>query len=239
MIVDLVHDVVCPWCRIGYANLKTAAKSFPDDPLTVRLRPFFLDPNIPDGGIDFKARMTRIAGSDDFAPMFERVIEAGKAAGLTFHFDRILKYPNSSLAHQAILAVPEADRERFLEAFHTAYFEDGRDIGEREVVLAIASEIGLDPRAVGAALSYPQWREMVSEQAKQIATDGVKSVPFFVMNDSLSLAGAYPAPQLVQAWTKAQEIATETQATAPAEPAPVADSTAEPTVAEPVVANHE
>lgn len=227
MIVDLVHDVVCPWCRIGYANLKTAATSFPDDPLTVRLRPFFLDPNIPDQGVDFKKYMAHIAGSDDFAPMHERVIKAGEAAGLTFHFDKIQKRPSSMLAHMAIMAAPVESRERLLEALHTAYFEDGRDIGEREVVLAIAAEIGLDPKAIGAALSYPQWREMVSEQAKQISTDGVRSVPFFVFNDTLSLAGAYPAPQLAQAWTKAQELTAEKQkqAETETETAPAASTT--------------
>lgn len=209
MIVDFVHDVVCPWCRIGYANLKTAAKSFPDDPLTVRLRPFLLNPNTPDSGIDFKMYMSRIAGSDDLTPVFDRVVKAGGLAGLTFHFDRIQTYPNSMRAHEAIFAAPEADRERLLEALHTAYFENGRDIGDREVLLAIVGEIGLDPKAIGAALSYPQFGEMVAGQAKQIATDGVSSVPFFVFNDSLSLAGAYPAPQLVQAWTKAQELAAE------------------------------
>ncbi|MGH2548169.1 MAG: DsbA family oxidoreductase [Thermomicrobiales bacterium] len=209
MIVDFVHDVVCPWCRIGYTNLKTAAKSFPDDPLEVRLRPFLLNPNTPESGIDFKLYMSRIAGSDDLAPVFDRVVKSGEAAGLTFNFDRVQTYPSSMKAHAAILAAPEADRSRLLEAIHTAYFENGRDIGSREVVLAIVEEIGLDPKAIGAALSYPQFSEMVAEQAKQIATDGVTSVPFFVFNDSLSLAGAYPAPQLVQAWTKAQEIATE------------------------------
>lgn len=232
MIVDLVHDVVCPWCRIGYANLKTTAKSFPDDSLTIRLRPFLLDPNIPDHGIDFKQYMTHIAGSDDFAPMHEKVAKAGEAAGLTFHFDRIQKRPNSIPAHMAIMAAPVEDRERLLEALHTAYFEDGRDIGEREVLLAIAEEIKLNPKAIGAALSYPQWREMVTEQAKQISTDGVRGVPFMVFNDTLSLAGAYPPPQLAQAWTKAQEIAAEKQAQNQAEAsaesptAPVDDTTA-------------
>jgi predicted DsbA family dithiol-disulfide isomerase len=221
MIVDLVHDVVCPWCRIGYANLKTAAKSFPDDPLTIRLRPFLLEPTIPDAGVDFKQYMAHIAGSDDIAPVHEKVIKAGELAGVTFQFDHIQKRPNSIFAHMAIMAAPVEDRDRFLEALHKAYFDDGRDIGERETLLAIAEEIGLNPKAIGAALSYPQWREMVSEQAKQISTDGVRGVPFFVFNDSLSLAGAYPAPQLAQAWTKAQELAAEKQQTAtetPAEP---------------------
>jgi predicted DsbA family dithiol-disulfide isomerase len=177
--------------------------------------------------------MAHVAGSDDIAPMHEKVTKAGEAAGLTFHFDKIEKRPSSMLAHMAIMAAPVESRERLLEALHTAYFEDGRDIGEREVILAIAAELGLEPKAIGAALSYPQWREMVSEvseQAKQIAADGVRGVPFFVFNDMLSLAGAYPAPQLVQAWTKAQELTAEKQKQAEEQPEPSAapaDSTVE------------
>jgi predicted DsbA family dithiol-disulfide isomerase len=230
MIVDLVHDVVCPWCRIGYANLKATAKSFPDDPLEIRLRPFLLNPGIPDQGVDFTEYMKRVVGSDDIATAHERVTKAGELAGLTFHFDRIQKMPNSTFAHMAIMAAPVNARERYLEALHKAYFEDGRDIGERDTLLAIATEIGIDAKAIGAALSYPQWKEMVSEQAKQISEDGVKSVPFFVMNDQLSLAGAYPPVQLAQAWTKAQELAAEklkqaqTEASADSQP----EASAEP-----------
>lgn len=209
MIVDFVHDVICPWCRIGHANLMATAAQFPDDSLTVRLRPYQLDPNTPESGDDFRAHMAKIAGSDDLAPLFDRVIEAGKPAGLTFHFDKIKTRPNTLLAHMALLAAPEDDRLRLLAALHKAYFEDGRDIGQRETLLAIAEEEKLDSRAIGAALSYPQWREMVSKQAEQISTDGVRSVPFFVLNDKLSLAGAYPPAQLAQAWTKAQEVAAE------------------------------
>jgi predicted DsbA family dithiol-disulfide isomerase len=231
MIVDLVHDVVCPWCRIGYANLKATAKSFPDDPLEIRLRPFLLNPGIPDQGVDFTEYTKRIAGSDDISTAHERVTKAGALAGLTFHFDRIQKMPNSIFAHMAIMAAPVNDRERYLEALHKAYFEDGRDIGERETLLAIATEVGIDAKAIGAALSYPQWKEMVSEQAKQISEDGVRSVPFFVMNDQLSLAGAYPPVQLAQAWTKAQELAAEKQQQTQTEPAanaePVTDAKAE------------
>jgi predicted DsbA family dithiol-disulfide isomerase len=228
MIVDLVHDVVCPWCRIGYANLKATAKSFPDDPLEIRLRPFLLNPGIPDQGVDFTEYMKRIVGSDDIATAHERVTKAGELAGLTFQFDRIQKMPNSTFAHMAIMAAPVEARERYLEALHKAYFEDGRDIGERETLLAIATEIGIDAKAIGAALSYPQWKEMVSEQAKQISTDGVRSVPFFVMNDQLSLAGAYPPVQLAQAWTKAQELAADKQKQAQAEPQTEAAANAEP-----------
>jgi predicted DsbA family dithiol-disulfide isomerase len=230
MIVDFVHDLVCPWCRIGLANLRAAAAQRPSDPLTIRFRPYQLTPEMPERGVDYQRYLTHLAGNGgDPATVNDRVIKAGEAAGVTFNFDRIKTSPNSLKAHALVAAAPEADRERLIDSLHRAYFEDGRDIGDRATLLEIAAETGIDARAMGAALSYPDFVKMVEEQAGQARKDGVQGVPFFVFNDIDALSGAYPPAQLVQAMTKAAELAAERDAQAPATeaaPAP-ADAPAE------------
>jgi len=234
MIVDFVHDLVCPWCRIGLANLRAAAALRPDDPLTIRFRPYQLNPGMPEQGVDYRTYLKQITGGGDPAQVNEKVEKAGQAAGVTFHFDRISKAPNSLMAHAMVAAAPEADRERLIDALHRAYFEDGRDIGDRETLLAIAGETAVDAKAMAAALSYPDFRKMVGDLADQVRKDGVQAVPFFVFNDAVALAGAYPPAQLVQAMAKAAEVAAERAAQQPPVEAAADDAPAEIPADEPV-----
>lgn len=223
MIVDYVHDLVCPWCRIGLANLRAAAALRPEDPVTIRFRPYQLNPGMPEKGVEYQKYLSHLVGGGDPAQLNERVIKAGEAAGVTFNFDRIQTAPNSLLAHVVVAAMPETERGAMIDAIHTAYFDEGRDIGDRDTLLAIAAEQGHDARALGAALSYPDFRKMVGDLSEQIRKDGVEGVPFFVFNDAVALSGAYPPAQLVQAMAKAAEIAAERDAQQPqTEPAPAA-----------------
>jgi predicted DsbA family dithiol-disulfide isomerase len=236
MIVDFVHDLVCPWCRIGLANLRAAAALRSDDPPTIRFRPYQLNPGMPEKGVDYRTYLKQISGGADPAQVNERVTKAGEAAGVTFQFDRIQRAPNSLMAHALVAAAPDADRGTLIDALHRAYFDEGRDIGDRDTLLAIAGETGIDAKAMGAALSYPEFRKMVGDLADQIRKDGVQGVPFFVFNDLVALSGAYPPAQLVQAMTKAAELAAERDARQPVtEVTPAAETpaaTAPETVAE-------
>ena len=209
MIVDFVHDIVCPWCRIGKANLDNAISEWKGDgaPVEILLRPFQLNPQTPPEGFPFRAYMQQLTGADDPTPIWERVNQAGALAGLTFNWERIEKMPNTLLAHTLIYAVPEADRNRVLDALHKAYFEDGRDIGDRDTLLAIGSELGLDARALSAALGLPDFRNMISAQIEEIAGSGITGVPFFIFNDAVGLNGAHPPEVILKAMQQAQEMA--------------------------------
>jgi predicted DsbA family dithiol-disulfide isomerase len=116
--------------------------------------------------------------------------------------------PNTLLAHALIYAAPEADRYRLLDALHTAYFEDGRDIGDQETLLTIAAEIGLDRRALAAALNFPDFRSMIAAQVNEISRSGITGVPFFIFNDAVGLSGAQPPEIILQAMRKAEETVT-------------------------------
>jgi len=209
MIVDLVQDIVCPWCRIGKANLDKALTEWKGDgtPVEIRLRPYQLNPQTPPEGFPFRAYMQQLTGSDDPTPIWERVNQAGALAGLTFNWERIEKMPNTLLAHTLVYAAPDADRSRLLDALHKAYFEDGRDIGDRDTLLAIGSELELDVRALTAALAFPDFRNMISAQIEEIAKSGITGVPFFIFDDAVGLDGAHPPAVILKAMQQAHEVA--------------------------------
>ena len=208
MTIDFVHDLVCPWCRIGLANLRSAIAAHPEQSVEIRFRPYQLNPGVPAAGVPYPVYLNSIAiaAKSDGVTIESRLHEAGAKAGVTFNFDKITTMPNSLLAHTLTAAAGEADRAKVIDAIHKAYWEDGRDIGDLETLVAIASECGLDANAMRAAIGFPDLQNRVRELATQIHQDGVNTVPFYVINDTLSMAGAYQPTQIVAAMDKAAEM---------------------------------
>ena len=142
MIVDVFHDTVCPWCRIGKKHLDDAIGQWDGKDVMVRWHPFFLQPTTPAEGIDFREHMTRIKGDGNLAPLFARVNQAGATCGLAFDFDRVAKMPNTTLSHRLIAISPDEKQAEVLDAIHHAYFEDGQDIGDLATLVEIAAKAG-------------------------------------------------------------------------------------------------
>lgn len=203
MIVDVFQDTVCPWCRIGAKNLQTALQRWDGEPVTVRYRPFELQPGMPAEGRDFRQHMTAIKGDANIEPMIEHVCRAGEACDITFRFDRVQRAPNTLLSHVLVAAVPDDKQEAMLDALHDAYFEHGRDIGDRATLLAIASEQGFDELEIAAKLDDPALRSEVSEQATWARQQGISGVPFFIFDGVLGASGAQPPAHLLQAMQQA------------------------------------
>jgi len=193
MNIDIFSDTVCPWCRIGKRHLELALAEWHGEPVTVRYRSFFLDPTIPPEGEDFRAHMTAKGGGrmmpEDF---FAMPRQRGQAVGLTFNFEAIGKAPNTMLAHRLVYLTPETERGAMLDALYAAYFEFGRDIGDRNVLAAIAGEQGQDAAAVRAALAGDAGEAQVLADVAFARQAGISSVPFFVFNDKYALSGAQP-----------------------------------------------
>jgi predicted DsbA family dithiol-disulfide isomerase len=206
MIVDVYQDTVCPWCRIGERNLHAALAHWTGEPVTVRWHPFELRPDMPPEGRDFLDHMAAIKGDRNIQPLFDRVCQAGEACEVTFRFDKIQRAPNTLLSHVLMAASPEERRTALLDAIHHAYFEVGRDIGDRETLLAIASEVGLDPAGTAAKLDDPAFRDAVADQAAQARAMGVSGVPFFVFDNALAVSGAQPPDVLLAALAQAAEV---------------------------------
>lgn len=206
MIIDVYQDTICPWCRIGAKHLADAIAEWEGEPVTVRHRPFELRPKMPLEGRDYLDHMASIKGDRNIQPLFDRVCAAGEACDLTFNFDRIERMPNTLLSHVLLAAAPEDRQTDLLNALHHAHFEQGADIGQRDILLAIAESIGLDRAALAAALDDPALRMEVAEQADWARAQGITGVPFFVFNDALAISGAQPASVLLSAMEQVSRV---------------------------------
>jgi predicted DsbA family dithiol-disulfide isomerase len=203
MIIDVFQDTVCPWCRIGAMNLQDAIARWDGEPVTVRHHPFELQPQMPVEGRDFAEHMATIKGDRNLQPLFDRVCKAGEACEVTFRFDRVQRAPNTLLSHVLIAAAPVERQSALLDAIHDAYFEHGLDIGDRETLLAIAEETGLDRAAMAAKLDDPALRQEVAEQADWARRQGITGVPFFVFDNAVALSGAQPPETMLAAMRQA------------------------------------
>ncbi len=206
MHIDLVHDTVCPWCRIGKRHLEQALAQWEGEPVTITYRPFLLHPGMPPEGRDFRAHMTAIKGDSNIEPLLQRVCAAGESCDLTFDWDRVATAPNTLLSH-VLLAVVPADRQTaILDAIHAAYFEQGRDIGDPAVLASIAGRAGLDRQAIATALADDETIARVATGAAWIRDQGVTGVPLFIFDGAVTVSGAQPADRLLAAMKEAARL---------------------------------
>jgi predicted DsbA family dithiol-disulfide isomerase len=201
MYIDVFHDTVCPWCRVGKANLDAALAAWAGPPPHVRFRPYMLAPGAPPEGRDFRAQLaSRYGGAEALARLFDGPRRAGSALGVRFEFERIARAPNTLLSHVLVGLAPEGGAQgRVLDALHTAYFEEGRDIGEPETLAQLGAAAGLDEAAVHRGLADGDALHRTREAAADARDGGITGVPLFVFNERRALAGAHPPDALLQA----------------------------------------
>lgn len=202
--IDLFQDVVCPWCRIGKAHLEQALARWQGAPVVVRYHPFFLNPGVPEEGYDFLPYMrSRFGASFEPEQIFGRVTQVGADAGLKFNFDRIEKSPNTLKAHRLIALTPDDQKSALIDALYDAYFRDGRDIGNPNVLADIAAETGLDRDQVAVWLAGDKGEAETLAEMQWAADLGITGVPMFVFNGQFALSGAQPVPTLIAALDRA------------------------------------
>lgn len=187
--VDIFHDTVCPWCRIGVASLRRALDGWDGPPVELHWHPFLLDPDIAPDGEPFRERLESRKGQD-LTPMFARVSEAGTAVGVAFDWAAIQRAPNSIRSHLLYAILPEEHRTAMVERIGVAYFEQGRDIGDLETLRAIAAEGGIDPELAGRALERTELQTAIVSEAAQAAQLGISGVPLFILDNRLAVNGA-------------------------------------------------
>jgi predicted DsbA family dithiol-disulfide isomerase len=203
--VDVFHDTVCPWCRVGRANLAAALARWEGPVPAVRYHPFLLDPVAPPEGRDFRAHLaSRYGGPDALPRLFEGPRRAGAAVGLRFDFERITRGPNSLLSHVLIDLAGDAGRQdEVVEAVYTAFFEDARDIGEVETLVQLGASAGLAEADVRRALADPVRVESVREAAADARDGGITGVPLYVFGERTALSGAHPPEAMLRALAEA------------------------------------
>lgn len=212
MQIDVYHDTVCPWCRIGKRHLQLALAEWDGKPVSVTYRTFFLNPDIPPEGSPFQAYMN--AKGDGRVPLeqwFAAPRDAGARVGLTFNFDRIEHAPNSTLSHQLIALTPQAQQEAVIDAIYAAYFEYGHNIGDLDVLVSIAGENGLDADSIRAGLSNNAHHDEIMADVLQSRQIGVTGVPFFVIDNWLAFSGAQPPTVILDVLQQALTMREEDQ----------------------------
>jgi predicted DsbA family dithiol-disulfide isomerase len=206
--VDVVSDVVCPWCYIGKRQLEQAIDRLPPhERPTVRWHPFQLNPDLPREGVDRRAYLeAKFGGAERAAQIYERVRQAGREAGLALAIDRIERQPNTLDAHR-LIAWAQADASRdagpLVEALFRAYFVEARRIGERAELARIAGEAGWDEAAARAMLDSDAGVAEIAGMDRQARELGIGGVPFFVFDRRVGVSGAAGAEALLDAFAQA------------------------------------
>jgi predicted DsbA family dithiol-disulfide isomerase len=204
VIVQVVSDVICPWCFIGKRRLAKAIASLAnrqEHRVGVDWLPFQLNPQMPRAGMDRRAYRTAKFGSWERSQSLEtRVIAAGADEGIAFAFDRIERTPNTFDAHRLIwLAGREGVQDAVVEGLFRSYFIDAKDVGDRRVLIGIADEVGMDTSRLLEFLDGDAGVDDVRQLEEQARRMGVDAVPTFVVGDKVVAAGAQPADVLAGA----------------------------------------
>ncbi len=201
--IEMVSDLVCPWCWVGLRRLKGAMALVPDLDVEVLFRPFELDPTIPAGGTDYKAYMKSRFGSDQSRDranqMRDALIQYGEEEGIPFDFDRITRRPISFDAHRLVYwAQGQSLGMQAKEALFEAYFAKGLDIGDHQVLITLASEIGLDANIVSDLLASDADVETTRQEQSLFRQMGISGVPTFIALRQIAVQGAESSEKLAR-----------------------------------------
>jgi predicted DsbA family dithiol-disulfide isomerase len=214
--LDVISDAICPWCWIGKAHLDAALDELRQDGLEfrVRWRPFQLNPDMPAEGVERAAYRAQKFGSLERARELDaQVADAGRAAGLAFRQDLMLRTPNTIAAHRVIRAAEEAGaQDAVVDALFRAYFQEGHDIGDAATLDELAASAGLPGMA--AMLAGDEHRAAVLAEDGAARRGGISGVPSFLMDRHLLFSGAMPGPRMAEAFRQANAILSSREAAA-------------------------
>ena len=201
LVIDIVSDVVCPWCYVGKKHLEKALLEIVEHEVVIRWHPFQLDPTIPQSGLDRKTYMRQKFGDDGrLKAAHERLEALGVENGIDFQFDAITRSPNTLDAHRLIRWAGEAGlQDTMVEALFQSYFEEGRDIGDHAVLALIAERAGLEADAIARRLETDDDKDDIRNEINESSRIGVTGVPFFILAQKLAVSGAQPANVLIDA----------------------------------------
>jgi len=203
--IEMVSDVVCPWCFIGKRRLEKAIALKPEIPVQVRFHPYFLNPWIPREGISREEYLTTKFGSPErYRGIAQRVAEAAAAEGLTYAIDKIKRQPNTLDCHRLILWAGESgNAARMKQRLMDIYFTEGGDLTEREVLVGAAADCGLDADVVRRRLAGEDDMARVEQAARAATEAGINGVPCFVLGGVLAVQGAQSPDHLAEAIERA------------------------------------
>ncbi len=192
MHVEIYSDLVCPWCYIGRQRFHAALAQRPDLAMTVRWLPFELNPGIGPEGLDRTAYLTaKFGDAAQLAAMQRHIGEVGADLGIEFRFERIRKTPNTRAAHSLMAVAGAVGRQDDMaHALFAAYFEQGRDLGDLDVLVDIGAAQGFAGEATRAALTDRRHHPQIVAHERQAAQWGISGVPTFIFDRRYAVSGA-------------------------------------------------
>jgi predicted DsbA family dithiol-disulfide isomerase len=210
LTIEIYSDIVCPWCYVGKRRLERALTSVGRN-VHVTWRAFQLNPMMPLDGMDRSAYLKAKFGSlEAFGRMEEQLLAAGADEQIPFAFEKIQRTPNTFAAHRLVwYAARQGKQDEVMEALFRAYFLEGKNIGDLNTLAFVAAEGGLDRTEIEEFLVGEKGVvEVKSEEAvgRQL---GIRGVPYFVLNDTVSISGAQPPGRFVAALKQVERVLAE------------------------------
>lgn len=195
--IDIVSDVMCPWCYIGKRRLEKALAMVKDEvDVAIRWLPFQLDATLPPQGKDRRQYLEdKFGGPERADQIYAQIKSAGDGEGIAFEFDAIKVSPNTFDAHRLIAMVMAQTPPRqnaVVDALFRAFFIDGVNIGDRDNLADIAASVGFDREEVYAALMSDEASEETQNMLASVGAAGISGVPFFILDQKFAISGAQP-----------------------------------------------
>jgi predicted DsbA family dithiol-disulfide isomerase len=209
--IDVVSDVVCPWCFIGKRRLEKAIALKPDIPVEVHWHPYYLNDWIPPEGMSREQYLTTKFGSPErYKDIAQRVSQAAAAEGLTYATDKINRQPNTRDAHRLIrwaesLGCAAETKQKLMDL----YFTDGADLTDRDVLVRAAVSVGFNEDNVREALASDMDLAEVDEHAQSAKEAGIQGVPMFIFGGKFAVSGAQAPEYLAEAIERAAQASRE------------------------------
>jgi predicted DsbA family dithiol-disulfide isomerase len=203
--IDVVSDVVCPWCFIGKRRLEKAIALKPEISVAVRYRPYFLNPWVPRAGISRTEYLTTKFGSvERYRANAPRIVMAARQEGLAYNLDAIARQPNTLDCHRLIRWSGESgDQAHMKQRLMELYFTEGADLSDNEVLARAARDCGMDADRVRRRLASDEDVEIISAEAEQAKAAGIDGVPCFILGGIFAVSGAQSPEYLADAVERA------------------------------------
>ncbi len=194
MQLEIWSDPICPWCFIGKARLDRALESRPEHPFEIVWRPFQLNPDMPREGMARDEYMAlKFGDAQGILDAYRPVVEAAEATGLTLDLPAITRTPDTLDAHRLIhWAGLEGRQNAMVAALFRAYFQEGRDIGDRATLIEIAERTGMDRGVTERLLASEADTTQIREAARAARARGIQGVPCFILDGRYAISGAQP-----------------------------------------------
>jgi len=189
--IDIVSDIVCPWCVIGFRNLKKAMEELKSElEFEISWKPYELHPEIPQEGYDKKLYMQQKFGSSGGKSRYDEITKIGESLNFNFNFSKTKRIPNTFMAHRLLWKSEEYNLQTELsEALFTAYFTDGLDIGSKEILAEISESVGMSKNEILNFLNSDEGGQETADLEMNFIEKSIGAVPTYFINDKYIIQG--------------------------------------------------